>query len=202
MTAVRTTRGAVVAALAPLLVAGTLGMAAGWSQTEPAVCHTVLDGTGQPVRDAAGGRVRTVASGPCPRAEVIAAAAADPTPLAPAAGPLATITGDVAFDFDSARIRPEFYSELDRIAAMLRANPAERLTLVGHTDAIGTEPHNQGLSERRAQAVAVYLQQAGAPGGRLITSGVGESQPVASNETPAGRARNRRVEITARQAGA
>jgi outer membrane protein OmpA-like peptidoglycan-associated protein len=134
MMTARAIRLAAPAALALVLVAGAFGAASGWSQTEPGVCRTVLDGAGEPVLDAAGQRVRTVASGPCPRPEVVAAAAAaDPTPLAPAAGPSSTVAGDVAFDFDSDRIRPEFYPELDRIAAALRENPAERLTLTGHS---------------------------------------------------------------------
>ncbi len=198
MTAVRTTHRAALAALAPLLVAGAFGAAAGWSQTEPGACRAVLDGAGEPVLDAAGRRVLTVASGPCSQPMVVAAAAAaEPTSLGAAAGPIATVAGDVVFDFDGDRIRPEFYPELDRIAAALRESPAERLALVGHADAIGSEPYNQGLSERRARSVAAYLQQAGVPASRLVTSGVGESQPVATNDTPVGRARNRRVEITA-----
>ena len=79
----------------------------------------------------------------------------------------------------------------------MRENPAEQLALVGHTDAIGTEQYNEGLSQRRAQSVAEYLQQAGVPSGRLVTSGAGENQPIATNETPEGRAQNRRVEISA-----
>jgi OmpA-OmpF porin, OOP family len=177
------------------LTASLGGAAPTWSQqTSPEMCRTVIDGNGEPVIDISGDRVLTVASQPCPQPVV---AAAPPPPPAPAAGPIFTIEGDVAFDFDSARIKPEFYPELDQIAAALRENPAEQLSLVGHTDAIGTEQYNEGLSQRRAQSVAEYLQQAGVPGSRLITSGAGENQPVATNETPEGRAQNRRVEISA-----
>ena len=75
MTAVRTTRRTALAALALLLVAGAFGATAGWSQTEPEMCRTVLDGAGAPVLDAAGRRVLTAASGPCPRPEVVVAVA-------------------------------------------------------------------------------------------------------------------------------
>jgi outer membrane protein OmpA-like peptidoglycan-associated protein len=182
---------------AAFVLTASLGATPTWSQAGPEMCRTVVDGNGDPVTDAAGQRVLTVASEPCPQPQVVAAVPPPPPEPAPAAGPIFTIEGDVAFDFDSDRIRPEFYPELDRIAAALRENPAEQLALVGHTDAIGTEQYNEGLSQRRAQSVAEYLQQAGVPSGRLVTSGAGENQPIATNETPEGRAQNRRVEISA-----
>jgi outer membrane protein OmpA-like peptidoglycan-associated protein len=171
-----------------LLLAASFGAAPTWSQAGPEPCNTVVDGNGEPVADAGGQRVRTVGSGPCPRAE--------PQP-APAAGPLFTVAGDVAFDFDSARIRPEFHPTLDEIAAALRQTPGQRLALTGHTDAIGPEPYNEELALRRARAVAAYLQRAGVVPARMAVSGLGEGQPMATNETEAGRAQNRRVEITA-----
>ena len=181
---------------AVVLTASLGGAAPTWSQASPEMCRTVIDGSGDPVVASAGQRVLTVASEPCPQ-PVVAAAPPPPAPEpAPAAGPIFTIEGDVAFDFDSDRIKPEFYPELDQIAASLRENQAEQLALTGHTDAIGSEQYNQGLSERRARSVATYLEQAGVPGGRLITSGAGENQPIASNETSEGRAQNRRVEIS------
>ncbi len=173
-----------------LLLAASFGAAPTWSQAGPEPCHTVVDGNSEPVVDAGGQRVRTVGNAPCPRAEPQVAAAA------PAAGPLFTVAGDVAFDFDSARIRPEFHPTLDEIAAALRQTPGQRLALTGHTDAIGPEPYNQELSLRRARAVAAYLQRAGVVPARMAVSGVGEGQPMATNETEAGRAQNRRVEIT------
>jgi outer membrane protein OmpA-like peptidoglycan-associated protein len=171
-----------------LLLAASFGAAPSWSQAGPEPCNTVVDGNGEPVADAGGQRVRTVGSGPGPRAE--------PQP-APAAGPLFTVAGDVAFDFDSARIRPEFHPTLDEIAAALRQTPGQRLALTGHTDAIGPEPYNEDLSLRRARAAAEYLQQAGVPPARLAVSGAGENQPIAPNDTETGRAQNRRVEVTA-----
>lgn len=174
-----------------LLLAASFGAAPTWSQAGPEPCHTVVDGNSQPVVDAGGQRVRTVGNAPCPRAEPQVAAAA------PAASPLFTVAGDVAFDFDSARIRPEFHPTLDEIAAALRQTPGQRLALTGHTDAIGPEPYNEELALRRARAVAAYLQRAGVPPARMAVSGLGEGQPMATNETEAGRAQNRRVEITA-----
>ena len=185
-------------AASALLLAASFGAAPSWSQAEPGVCRTVVDGDGEPVLDAAGRRVQTVASEPCPQPQVVAAAPAKgPASLAPAAGPIFTIAGDVAFDFDSARIRPEFHPTLDEIAAALRQTPEQRVALTGHTDAIGPEPYNEDLSLRRARAAAEYLQRAGVPPARLAVSGAGENQPIAPNDTEAGRAQNRRVEVTA-----
>jgi outer membrane protein OmpA-like peptidoglycan-associated protein len=181
-----------------LLLAASFGAAPTWSQAGPEPCNTVVDGNSEPVADAGGQRVLTVGSAPCLQAEPrVIAAVPEPQP-APAAGPLFTAAGDVAFDFDSARIRPEFYPTLDEIAAALRQTPGQRLALTGHTDAIGPEPYNEDLSLRRARAVAAYLQRAGGvPPARMAVSGIGEGQPIAPNDTEAGRAQNRRVEITA-----
>jgi outer membrane protein OmpA-like peptidoglycan-associated protein len=181
-----------------LLLAASFGAAPSWSQAGPEPCNTVVDGNGEPVADAGGQRVLTVGSAPCPRAEPqVVAAVPEPQP-APAAGPIFTVAGDVVFDFDSARIRPEFHPTLDEIAAALRQIPGQRLALTGHTDAIGPEPYNEELALRRARAVAAYLQRAGGvPPARMAVSGIGEGQPIAPNDTEAGRAQNRRVEITA-----
>jgi OOP family OmpA-OmpF porin len=103
------------------------------------------------------------------------------------------------FDFDSARLKPDMMRALDDVAAKIRASRGdEQLLVVGHTDSVGSEAYNQGLSERRAQAVADYLASKGVARGNITTRGMGESQPVADNGTAAGRAKNRRVEIETR----
>ena len=71
----------------------------------------------------------------------------------------------------------------------------EVVLAVGHTDSTGNRTYNRGLSERRAKAVATYLQAKGAPKETILTEGKGETQPMASNASKAGRAKNRRVEI-------
>ncbi len=101
----------------------------------------------------------------------------------------------INFDYDSDVIRAESKSTLDRIVAMLNAEPALQLIIEGHTDSDGTEEHNQLLSRKRAEAVKSYLVLAGIDSSRLDVEGYGESQPVASNDTPLGRAQNRRVEL-------
>lgn len=100
----------------------------------------------------------------------------------------------IQFDFDSDVIRPESYGVLDQLAEELQAagSPA---TLEGHASAEGSEPYNQGLSERRAASVKKYLVDKGVSSGTVETVGFGETQPIASNDTEEGRSRNRRVEI-------
>lgn len=100
------------------------------------------------------------------------------------------------FDFDSARLKPAMEAALDEVAGRINASAGdEMLTIVGHTDSVGAESYNQGLSERRAKATADYLVSQGISANRITTKGMGESQPVADNSTAAGRAKNRRVEI-------
>jgi len=104
----------------------------------------------------------------------------------------------VHFDFDKSDLTAEGRSILDRGVALLESNTATRVEIVGHTDAVGSDTYNQGLSERRAESVRAYLESKGIAASRLSASGRGESAPIASNDTSEGRAQNRRVELTAR----
>ncbi len=98
------------------------------------------------------------------------------------------------FDFDKAVLKPNMKTALDELAERIKASKGqEQLTITGHTDSIGSEAYNMGLSERRAKAAATYLEGKGITG--ISTNGMGESSPVADNGTKAGRAKNRRVEI-------
>ncbi len=99
------------------------------------------------------------------------------------------------FDFDKATIRSDGKSVLDEAVRILKEHPDIRISVEGHTDAVGTDAYNQRLSERRAQAVAAYLAAGGIARSRMGVEGFGESKPVASNETEDGRAQNRRVEF-------
>ena len=106
-----------------------------------------------------------------------------------------SLSSDVLFDFDRAEIKPEFTAEIDAAAELLLANPDVTVRIDGHTDNVGTQEYNQGLSERRAEAVAAYLEAAGVDRGRMTVAGFSFDQPVADNATAEGRAQNRRVEI-------
>mgnify|MGYP001546227800 CR=1 FL=1 len=100
------------------------------------------------------------------------------------------------FDFDSAVLKRKMMEDLDDVAARVKASKGdEMLEIVGHTDSTGPEAYNLGLSERRAQAAANYLEGKGVSMSRITVKGMGESAPVASNATREGRAMNRRVEI-------
>lgn len=99
------------------------------------------------------------------------------------------------FDFDDATIRPENREILSRLAGILLASHGYRLYVFGHTDDIGDDQYNQGLSERRAKAVGDYLIQAGIPAAIVTTRGMGKSSPRVKGTTPAAREQNRRVEV-------
>ncbi|GGM07339.1 OmpA family protein [Pseudomonas asuensis] len=123
-----------------------------------------------------------------------------PTPT-PAPAPLprqeTIVVRDLHFAFDSAEISPADRAQLDTVASRLRSEASTtRLTINGHTDSKGTDRYNQRLSERRAASVRNYLVQSGVPAASIVSvQGMGESQPVATNDTAEGRATNRRVEI-------
>ncbi|KFN50699.1 OmpA family protein [Arenimonas composti] len=106
------------------------------------------------------------------------------------------IPSGITFGFDSSEVLPAFRGVLDRLAQTLGQYDQTIIEVAGHTDNVGTEAYNQALSVRRAQAVGDYLVARGVNRERLIITGAGELRPVASNETEAGRAENRRVEIT------
>jgi len=109
---------------------------------------------------------------------------------------VASLAADVNFDFDKSVLKPEGRAALDRLVTDMRQVEVRRVDLVGHTDSIGTEQYNQGLSERRAASVQTYLIDRGVNPALITASGRGELQPIASNATPEGRAMNRRVDIT------
>lgn len=115
---------------------------------------------------------------------------------------IVTLPQDILFATDSAVLRPDLRRDLQTIAANLQRHPDSTIFVTGHTDSTGTMAHNQRLSERRADAVAAVLIESGVPARRIVARGQGQTQPVASNETAAGRAQNRRVEITIRPTAA
>lgn len=108
---------------------------------------------------------------------------------------LITMTSQTAFAFDSAAISPNFKGTMDKIANVLVRYGKTHLTVVGHTDNVGSHEYNQGLSERRSGAVTDYLRAQGVIPQRLVSLGRGETSPRASNATEEGRHLNRRVEI-------
>lgn len=101
----------------------------------------------------------------------------------------------ILFATDSATVQGSIQNDLYAVADNLNRYPNTRIEVIGHTDDTGSAAYNQDLSDRRAGAVAAILRGAGVSGARIVAYGRGESMPVASNQTPEGKAQNRRVEI-------
>lgn len=106
-----------------------------------------------------------------------------------------TFASSMLYGFDSDVVLPDAAANLRSLGASLGRFPNTDILIVGHTDAVGSTTYNQALSERRAAAAAHYLVNQGVTTGRVRTSGRGEMDPVATNDTEAGRQTNRRVEI-------
>jgi len=102
---------------------------------------------------------------------------------------------DVLFDTAQATLKPGAREKLARVSGILVTHPDLKLEIEGHTDSVGSEPYNQGLSERRAESVRSYLVSQRIAAQTITTAGFGESRPVATNATAAGRQQNRRVEL-------
>ena len=110
-------------------------------------------------------------------------------------GLVLTLSGSVLFRSAQSTLLPQAQEKLDQVAKALLAIPARTLIVEGHTDSQGSDAYNQGLSQRRADAVREYLVQKGYPADRIQARGKGEGSPIAKNSSAEGRANNRRVEI-------
>lgn len=104
--------------------------------------------------------------------------------------------GNVTFAFDSANLDPKFYPVLNNVSDTLKQYNQTVVEVAGHTDSVGSDAYNQKLSVDRANSVANYFMGQGLLRDRFIVTGAGKTRPIASNDTEAGRAENRRVEIT------
>lgn len=103
--------------------------------------------------------------------------------------------GDVLFDTGLATLKPGAYATIDRLSSVLKEAPDRKVMIEGHTDSVGSDEYNQGLSERRAAAVQTALLERGVRSEQITAVGKGEGVPVASNDNSAGRQQNRRVEM-------
>jgi outer membrane protein OmpA-like peptidoglycan-associated protein len=103
--------------------------------------------------------------------------------------------GDVLFTTGKADLKPGATGSLNKLAAFLDKYPDRSVAIQGYTDSVGSEDYNQGLSERRAESVKSYLTGQGIGSIRLVASGKGRNDPVADNDSAAGRQQNRRVEV-------
>jgi len=105
------------------------------------------------------------------------------------------IPSDISFDTGRADIKPNFRPILDKFAESLAQNPATTVTIIGHTDSTGSDAVNNPLSVNRAASTRDYLTARGVAAQRISIDGRGSREPIASNDTPENRAKNRRVEI-------
>ena len=110
-------------------------------------------------------------------------------------GLLLSLRNDLLFETDSAVLTEDAITQLTRIGDILARYPEDHILIEGHTDSRGTVSYNEALSERRAQAVARVLSARGVAPRQMLVLGMGESQPVASNDTGGGRSANRRVQL-------
>jgi outer membrane protein OmpA-like peptidoglycan-associated protein len=119
----------------------------------------------------------------------------EPIKVAPIQENITITLNNVFFDFDKAVLKPESFPELDRIVKVMQERAGLQIEISGHTDAVGTEEYNLGLSERRAKAVVKYVTDKGIGQDRINTIYLGEAKPIDTNATTEGRRKNRRVEF-------
>ena len=174
----------------------------------------LTDSQGAPVRDASGACVQTSgilhpdcsakkaepAKPAAPAEPAAPAAPAAPTPPAAPAAPSSvkqaiTIQAEALFDFDKSVLKPAGKKSIDDAIAKMQQIDVQMVIATGHTDSVGTDAYNQKLSERRANSVKEYMVSKGVAAAKITTLGKGETQPVATNKTAEGRAKNRRVDI-------
>jgi OOP family OmpA-OmpF porin len=174
----------------------------------------LTDGSGKPVRDGSGKCVQSsgmmhpdcmekkkeepkpvTPEAPVPGPAAPAAPAEPPKPAPVSVKQSITIQAEALFDFDKSVVKPDGKKSLDQAVDKMNGVDVEMVIATGHTDSIGTEAYNQKLSERRANAVKAYLVSKGVPASKITTLGKGETQPVATNKTKEGRAKNRRVDV-------
>jgi len=133
----------------------------------------------------------------CPLPQYPASVATEPVMETPVQNEVIVLSdlGNVLFAFDSADLTADAQRLLADVSTRLTGASLVAVKVVGHTDSVGSDAYNQGLSERRARSVADFLIAQGVPADKLSTEGRGESQPVADNGSDTGRAQNRRVEL-------
>jgi outer membrane protein OmpA-like peptidoglycan-associated protein len=106
------------------------------------------------------------------------------------------LTGNITFEVDKTDVKPNFVEVLGSVALVLKEYKSTMIEVAGHTDSTGSNSYNQLLSQQRAHSVSRVLINSGVEGIRIDTVGYGETRPIATNNTPAGRQQNRRVELT------
>lgn len=182
--ATKTQTGAAVGAAGGAVVGGAIGSAAG-STTKGAIIGAVIGG-------AAGAYIGSRMDRQARELEQNIPGA---TVERVGEGIQVTFASGLLFDFDSDVLREPARANLRNLAGSVNQYPDSDLLIAGHTDSVGTAAYNQALSQRRADAAAAFLRQEGVSSSRLLTRGLGESEPKQDNGTEDGRSANRRVEV-------
>jgi outer membrane protein OmpA-like peptidoglycan-associated protein len=180
----RTGRGAVIGAAGGAAVGAVIGKQVG-STARGAIIGAAVGG-------AAGAIIGRQMD---KQAEELAATIPGATVQRVGEGIVVTFDSGLLFPFNSTDLLPAGRDNLRNLAESLKSNPETEVLIVGHTDAVGSDSYNQNLSEQRASSAASILASNGVPRDRIRTSGRGEMEPVADNESEAGRQQNRRVEV-------
>ena len=182
--ATKTQTGAVVGAAGGAAVGGAIGSAAG-STTKGAIIGAVVGG-------AAGAYIGSRMDR---QARELEQSIPGATVERVGEGIHVTFASGLLFDFDSDVVKATARDNLRNLANSLDKFPGSDLLIAGHTDNVGSDDYNQALSQRRAESAARYLAGLGVADSRLLTRGLGETEPKADNSTEAGRSENRRVEL-------
>ena len=189
--------------------AALIGAATAYAGVTP----NLVDASGAPVRDSSGACVQTSGiNHPDCMPKKVEPPKPTPTPVAPAPVVVPkpveapkpapqpvkvaiTIQAEALFDFDKSVLKPDGKKSIDEAIVKMKNVDVEMVIATGHTDSVGTDAYNQKLSERRATTVKEYMVSQGIPAAKITILGKGETQPVATNKTAEGRAKNRRVDI-------
>ena len=182
--ATKTQTGAVVGAAGGAAVGGAIGSAAG-STTKGAIIGAVVGGAAGAYIGSRMDRQARELEQSIPGAKVERVGE----------GIHVTFASGLLFDFDSDVVKATARDNLRNLANSLDKFPGSDLLIAGHTDNVGSDDYNQALSQRRAESAARYLAGLGVADSRLLTRGLGETEPKADNSTEAGRSENRRVEL-------
>lgn len=182
--ATKTQTGAVIGAAGGAAVGGAIGSAAG-STTKGAIIGAVVGG-------AAGAYIGSRMDRQARELEQNIPGA---TVERVGEGIHVTFASGMLFDFDSDVVKPTARENLRNLANSMTQYAGSDLLIAGHTDNVGSDDYNQALSQRRAESTARYLEQLGVADSRLLTRGLGETEPKMDNATEAGRSENRRVEL-------
>jgi outer membrane protein OmpA-like peptidoglycan-associated protein len=166
----KTTKGAIIGTAGGGAVGAVIGKAAGNTALGAIIGATVGGVTGAVIGKVPGAKVDRVGE-----------------------GIVVEFNEKILFGYDRSDLSGSAEGNLDKLVNVLKEYPDTNIEIQGHTDSKGTDAYNQGLSEKRAGAVATYLRGRGVPAGRVTTKGYGETAPVATNDTDDGRAQNRRV---------